>query len=277
MIKEKNGRVANSDAKVIEDFGEQWNRFSEYSGHFASKNLLADMMGPLMSIDDLRGARVAEIGSGSGRIVNMIIESGAEKVLALEPSDAVKALRKNMRPWGDRVEILQARGDALPQRNFDYVLCIGVMQHVSEPLAVLRAARRALKPGGKYFMWLYAKEGTERYRSIVIPMRAITRRLPGPVLTGLSWSLMVALTGYVQVCKVLPFLPLAKYSTEVMGKVSPEARTVTIYDQLNPAWVRYYSRAEVENMMTDAGFTDVRTYHRHGYSWSVIGTVTQSG
>lgn len=265
--------TSGTDAKVIRDFGEQWNRFTEYSGHFASPNLLADMMGPLMALDDLKGAKVAEIGSGSGRIVNMLVEAGASKVLALEPSDAVRTLAKNAKPFGERVEVVQATGDRLPAGNFDYVFCIGVLQHVSEPLPVLRAARKALKPGGKYFMWLYAKEGTERYRAIVMPLRSVTKRLPAPVMTGLSWSLMVALTGYIQLCRLSSKLPLSKYATEVMGKVSAEARTITIYDQLNPTWVRYYSKSEVEKLMTDAGFTDVKTYHRHGYSWSVIGTV----
>ncbi|MCG3772326.1 MAG: Ubiquinone biosynthesis O-methyltransferase [Nitrosomonadaceae bacterium] len=261
------------DDKVIKEFGKQWNHFSEYSGHFASKDLLADTMGPLMGLDDLKGAAVAEIGSGNGRIVNMLIEAGVSKVLALEPSDAVRTLSKNVEPYGERVEVVQATGDQLPARNFDYVFCIGVMQHVSDPLPVLRAAREALKPGGKYFMWLYAKEGTEMYRALVMPFRAVTKRLPIAVLTRLSWALMVGLTGYIHLCKLSSKLPLSKYVTEVMGKVSPEARTITIYDQLNPTWVRYYSKSEVEKMMVDAGFTDVKTYHRHGYSWSVLGTV----
>lgn len=264
------------DAKVIEEFGQQWNQFSEYSGHFASKNLLADMIGPLMELDDLKGADVAEIGAGAGRIVNMLMESGVSKVLALEPSDAVRTLRKNLEMHGERVAVVQGTGDQLPAGNFDYVFCIGVMQHVSDPHPVLLAARKALKPGGKYFMWLYAKEGTEKYRAFVMPLRMITKCLPTVILTGLCWALMVGLTGYIQLCKLFPNLPLAKYATEVLGKVSPQARTITIYDQLNPTWVKYYSKSEVEKMMNDAGFTDVNTFHRHGYSWSVIGTVAQS-
>lgn len=45
-----------------------------------------------------------------------------------------------------------------------------------------------------------------------------------------------------------------------------------IYDQLNPAYAKYYRRDEARALLEDAGFQDVRLHHRHGYSWTVLGT-----
>ncbi|WP_145831617.1 hypothetical protein [Bradyrhizobium huanghuaihaiense] len=58
----------------------------------------------------------------------------------------------------------------------------------------------------------------------------------------------------------------------VLAKFPRSVRRLTIYDQLNPAYAKYYTRAEAEALLSDAGFADVQLYHRHGYSWTVSGT-----
>ncbi len=266
--------ISSLDVRTIGDFAEQWHRFPNPhgAGYSGSTEYLADLLHPLIRLDELKDAYVAEIGAGTGRIVKMLLESGARKALALEPSDSIGVLRRNVEIYQDRVEIVHATGDQLPARDFDLVLCIGVMQHVSQPLPVLQAALASLKPGGRFFMWLYAKEGTLLYRSLIIPVRAVTRRLPDPILNAFCRTLNFVLERYIALCRRFQFLPLSRYITEVSGRISREARIMGIYDQLNPAWVRYYSRAEIEGMMREAGFTDVKAFHWNGYSWSVAGT-----
>jgi hypothetical protein len=60
--------------------------------------------------------------------------------------------------------------------------------------------------------------------------------------------------------------------TNVFGKLSRQHRSLVIYDQLCPAYARYYKQAEARSLFEHAGFRDVRLHHRHGYSWTVIGT-----
>jgi hypothetical protein len=57
----------------------------------------------------------------------------------------------------------------------------------------------------------------------------------------------------------------------VMLPLTPSARRVVIYDQLNPAYAKYYRRGEAEALLASQGFTDVKLHHRHGYSWTVLG------
>jgi 2-polyprenyl-3-methyl-5-hydroxy-6-metoxy-1,4-benzoquinol methylase len=38
--------------------------------------------------------------------------------------------------------------DFQPPRTYDYVLCTEILEHVPDPVAVLRTARRALAPAG---------------------------------------------------------------------------------------------------------------------------------
>jgi SAM-dependent methyltransferase len=267
--------VSAGDARLPErtvaDFGEQWTRYTDNSGWYGSLDLFADVFGPLVDPRELAGCRVADVGSGTGRIVQMLLEAGAAHVTALEPSDAFPVLQANTARWGERSLCLRLPGDALPpDAAVDWVFSIGVLHHVPDPAPIVRAAFRALRPGGRIAVWLYGREGNGPYLAVVEPLRAATTRLPHPALAAVSAVLTVVLSAYVAACRVLP-LPLRGYMRRVIGRLSLGKRYLVVYDQLNPAYARYYTRAEAEALIADAGFTDVRLHHRHGYSWAVTG------
>jgi hypothetical protein len=67
-------------------------------------------------------------------------------------------------------------------------------------------------------------------------------------------------------------LPLRGYILSVFEKMSPEKRRLIIYDQLNPSYAKYYTQLEAKKLLSDGKFVNIRIHHRHGYSWTVIGT-----
>lgn len=257
---------------TIEDFGAQWTRYRENKDYYGSVALLQDIFGPLLPTENVTGRNVAEIGSGSGRIVLMLLRVGAAHVTAVEPSRAMDVLRVNTREFGPRVDYVHARGEEIPRnRNFDYVFSIGVLHHIPDPDPVVRAAFEALRPGGKMLIWLYGWEGNGAYLWWVVPLRKLTVRLPDRLLALLCHGLNVLLAGYIGLCRFLP-LPMRAYMREHMSKMSWHARYLTLFDQLNPAEARYYRKSEAADLLKKAGFADIQLTHRHGYSWTVIGT-----
>ncbi len=256
--------------EVISQFGEQWTRYRGNEGYYASLELLRDLLGPLAEDDEFHGKVVADIGSGTGRIVNMLAAAGAAKVVAVEPSEAIGPLRENTAHLGERVVCLHEKGDAWSHPGVDAVVSFGVLHHIPEPGPTVRNAYDNLRPGGTIHVWLYGKEGNELYLALVSPVRAVTPRLPTPVLSAFCWGLTVPLNAYVAACRWLP-LPMRGYMREHLGKLDVRTRHLTVYDQLNPTWAKYYTRDEAERLLGDAGFTDVKTYRRHGYSWTVSG------
>jgi len=58
--------------------------------------------------------------------------------------------------------------------------------------------------------------------------------------------------------------------------LTPAKRRVVIYDQLNPAYAKYYTREEARDVLERNGFSEVHLHHRHGYSWTMVGTKGQS-
>src|SRR4030042_4521315 len=83
------------------------------------------------------------------------------------------------------------------------------------------------------------------------------------------WPLAV----YIKLCHRFP-LPLRGYLLSIFEKMSPSKQRLIIYvyDQLNLFYAKYYTGSEAEKLLLDGKFANVRVHHRHGYSWTVIGT-----
>ena len=264
-------RSEDLQQRTIADFGEQWTAYIDNSGYYGSAALFDDVFAPFLSASDLRDKTIAEIGSGTGRWVRVFLDAGAAHVIALEPSAAMETLQRSFGNVEQRVELVRATGEMLPDRaDRDYVFSIGVLHHIPDPDPVCRAARAALKPGGVFGVWLYGREGNAAYLAAFRAVHAITRRLPHRALEAVAWILGWALDMYIAACSILP-LPLRGYMTNVLAKLSRDKRRLVIYDQLNPAYAKYYRRGEAQALLERAGFEDVRIHHRHGYSWTVIG------
>jgi SAM-dependent methyltransferase len=258
--------------RTVVDFGRQWRRFptGHNEGFYGSVAHLADTFGPLLDTEGLRGARVAEIGSGPGRLVNMLLDAGVAHVTAVEPSEGLATLRERTRARADRITYVQATGEYLPLGAYDVVFSVGVVMHIPAPAPVMRRAWAALRPGGELLVWLYAREGNELYVMVAGLLRAVTTRLPDPAVAWLARGLNALLSPYIALCRWLP-LPRHRHFRNVMAKMTRRQRALVIFDQLNPTYTRYYRRQEAEALLSDAGFVDVQTYHRHGYSWAVKG------
>jgi SAM-dependent methyltransferase len=257
--------------QTIVDFGEQWTMLTENTGYYASATMLRDILEPLVDVDSLKGKSVCEIGGGTGRIVNMFLDCGAEHLTVLEPSEAFTVLQTNVAHAGDKVRCLPILGDELDAPDaFDLVCSIGVIHHIPNPAPTLQKMYESVKPGGEAFIWVYGREGNELYLLFAENIRRITKRMPHVLLRGLTHLLSVLLIIYIKLCFILP-LPMRDYMKNVVGKYKYYNLFLTVFDQLNPAHAVYYTEDEAEHLLLDAGFSDVRVFHRHGYSWSVSG------
>lgn len=94
---------------------------------------------------------VLEVGSGLGILANEVAtRTPRGEVVGIEYSkeQLAKAKRKH-----SNVDFRQGDAHALPfaDGHFDVVYCRYVLEHVADPLQVLKEMRRVLKPGGKTF------------------------------------------------------------------------------------------------------------------------------
>ena len=92
--------------RTIQDFGDQWTRYTGNEGYYGSVELFRDICGPLVPIAEFAGARVADIGSGSGLGLPMVqgfaAQSGGAVQIHSQPGQ------------GTTVELWLPRSDAPP-------------------------------------------------------------------------------------------------------------------------------------------------------------------
>jgi SAM-dependent methyltransferase len=98
----------------------------------------------------LRGARVADVGAGTG-IATALLHARGARVVAVEPGDGMAAeLRRNLPGVG----LVRGDGDRLPLASgaFDFVTYAQAW-HWTDPGRSVPEALRVLRPGGAFALW----------------------------------------------------------------------------------------------------------------------------
>jgi ubiquinone/menaquinone biosynthesis C-methylase UbiE len=121
-----------------------------------------------------RGARIADLGCGSGVFTDLLHRRGYDPV-GVDISPKLVALGRTKFPDLEFVE-----GDVehlpLPSASFDGVLLSGLVHHFPDPSRCAAEVFRILKPGGSFvafdpnrmnpFMWLYRDRSSPFYSSV---------------------------------------------------------------------------------------------------------------
>ena len=133
------------------DFGAQWNMFPKTqldscTGLDISETRLSRCVGG--SLEVLRGKKVLEAGSGAGRFTEILLKHGAT-VHSFDFSSAVEANALNN---GDNKNLVLVQADIrkipFPKASYDYVICLGVLQHTPSPEESIECLYDMVCPGG---------------------------------------------------------------------------------------------------------------------------------
>ena len=95
-------------------------------------------------------AELLDVGCGDGALSGLLARQGY-RMYGVDPSiDGIRCANKKFRQNGLQGVFQNIAGYVypFPEGTFDAVVCSDVIEHVNEPLALLRESRRVLKPGG---------------------------------------------------------------------------------------------------------------------------------
>ena len=164
-----------STENYADAFGRQWNKFRKtqldsHTGTTISKDRLQRCVGG--SLDVINGKSVLEVGCGAGRFTEVMLKAGA-RVFACDLSAAVEANYENCRELSPDYFVCQADALKLPVAlgSFDFVVCLGVIQHTPSPEQTIAALARYVRPGGTLAIDHYPPDYP------LTRSRAITRKL----------------------------------------------------------------------------------------------------
>ena len=232
-------------------FGWQWKKFrrtqlDSHTGTTISRDRLARCLGG--SLDVLRGKTVLEVGCGAGRFTELMLGAGA-RVVACDLSLAVEANYENCHREGGGYFVCQADVRRLPftPASFDFVVCLGVVQHTPDPDETIASLARQVRPGGMLVIDHYTY-ATPKNRVQTL-LRRFLISLPPRVATPIALAVTRAL------------LPLHKISwSEKRGrwrlrgplrKYSPLADYAFDYPQLGERLLAEWSVLDTHDMVTD--------------------------
>ena len=143
------GHSADALTKHDRTGHESWERLWKSRKRF---HVYKNIVRTIESCVTLQNPRVLEIGFGRGATLLACASKGAEVTGVDYAKNAIDHCRQLQNQMGlqRHVELLQAdaRSLPLPDRRFDVVYSVGLLEHFTAPEELLREQFRVLKPGG---------------------------------------------------------------------------------------------------------------------------------
>lgn len=252
-----------------DSFGLQWNRFrrtqlDSHSGHPISRDRFFRCTG--WRPEELRDARILDVGCGAGRFTEIALAAGAH-VVAVDYSNAVDACHEN-HAASPRLDVVQADVYALPLTpgSFDFAYCMGVLQHTPDVRRAFLALPPMLRHGGRLAVDVYPK----LRRNAIWPkywLRPLTRRLPAARLFGLVERAVPVLLPLSLALGRIPgvgrqlrrAIPVANYEDvlPLTPRQVKEWAVLDTFDMLAPAYDQPQAAETLRAWFTEAGMNDV--------------------
>ncbi|MBN2629737.1 MAG: 3-demethylubiquinone-9 3-O-methyltransferase [Rhodobacteraceae bacterium] len=164
------------------------------------KNLVPGRMRWFDRQIDWQGKAVLDLGCAGGFMAEAMAARGAN-VTGIDPAaEAIAAARSHARSQGLRIGYDVGVGEALPYdaAGFDAVVCVDVLEHVTDLHKVLAEVARVLRPGGLFLYDTINRNPLARLATITIAedlLRLLPRGTHDPAMFIRPAELQRALQG----------------------------------------------------------------------------------
>jgi SAM-dependent methyltransferase len=222
--------------------------------------------------DDLIGKLVLDVGCGAGRFAEIALFCGAI-VIGLDYSSAVDACWQNLGEHRN-MHVIQADIYALPFRpeSFDFVYCLGVLQHTPDVKRALMTLPKQLAEGGRLVVDSYLRN----LSNLLHPkswLRPITSRMDPENLFLLVERVTPILLPISRAVGRIPFLgryfrrfvPVANYEGVYPLSDSQLLHWAILdtYDWLSPRYDQPQTPATLKAWLVEANLQDVEVFRAH--------------
>ena len=119
---------------------------------------------------DWQGCDVLDLGCAGGFMAEAMHDRGAN-VTGIDPArEAIAAARAHAAEEGRTIRYDVGVGEALPypDQSFDAVVCVDVLEHVTDVSRVLSEVARVLRPGGRFLYDTINRTAVARFVTITV-------------------------------------------------------------------------------------------------------------
>lgn len=270
----------NIDTKVVAGFGDEWSRFDQSDLAEAELESMFDNYFNIFPWDILRpDATGFDLGCGSGRWAKRVAPRVGE-LHVIDPSeDALAVARRNLGSAANcHFHLAGVESIPLGDESCDFGYSLGVLHHIPDTGAGIRACVAKLKGGAPFLLYLYYRfdnrplwfrllwKGSDIVRQFV-------SRLPNSLRYGLS-----------QLLAAVVYFPLARTAL-IMEKLGffvdafplAQYRHSSFYVMRNDALDRFgtrlekrFTKNEIREMMENAGLENIK-FSETSF-WTAVGT-----
>ena len=284
MIKIGNDEIAsfvsgelNADAKTVDSFGEEWNRFASFTDEQikTAGNQYFDIVTEKMLNAT---STVLDIGCGTGRW-SKFISPRVKFVEAIDPGEAVKAAQAFTKPCGN-VHITQAGFGGIPfeKGSFDFVFSLGVVHHLPDTQAAIREAAEMVKPQGWLLLYIYyALDHRGGFFKFIFSCADLLRKLISKFPKGLKFFTCELIAIFIYG----PFILLTKF-VKLFGGNAWKKIPLSYYagqpwrisrndalDRFGTPLEKRFSKKEIETMLVNSGLRNICFSENEPY-WHVV-------
>jgi len=257
----------NIDKKVVDEFGEEWLKFNDFTD-----KLIKEGADEYFDIIDERIVNkrtyALDIGCGTGRWTKYL-SSMAGFIEAVDPSNAIFAADKLLRDVKN-VRLTKASVETLPfaDETFDFAMSIGVLHHVPDTQQAMCDCVKKVKRNGYFYVYLYYnldKRGLlfKILFKVVNGVRSVVSKFPGrlkkmtcdilAIIIYMPLILWVRLLVFVGLRGLAKQMPLSAYNNKSFFIIRND-----VLDRFGTRLEHRFSEEEVEKMMQNCGLTDIK-------------------
>lgn len=257
----------NLDPSTVAGFGVEWSHYDQESVSPAELQTYFDAYFKIFPWDTLPPSAVGfDLGCGSGRWAKFVAPRVARLHCIDASSDALAVARRNLAEQVNCV-FQNASVDtmSLEARSMDFGYSLGVLHHVPDPLAGLRACVQALKPGAPFLVYLYYSfdnrptwfralwRASDFFRRRICELLPRTRiRVTRLIAAGIYWPLARTSRVLERCGARSSFLPLYAYRNASLYTMQTDA-----LDRFGTKLEHRFSAQEVRSLMETAGLERV--------------------
>ncbi len=268
----------NIDPLVVQDFGNEWLKFQNYSAEEINSWAISyfDILDE--SIIN-KNTYALDIGCGTGRWTKYLSER-AGFIEAIDPSNAVLAADYLLGQI-ENVRIAKASVETIPfdDETFDFVMSIGVLHHIPDTQKALTDCVKKVKKGGYFYVYLYHNlENRGRlFKSVFYVsegVRKVVSKFP-PRVKRFSCDLLAVTTymPFVATGRFLNFMGLKKFSNKLPLR---DYQNKSFFIIRNDALDKYgttleqrFSKEQVIALMKHSGLDNIKVSPQSPYYHAV--------
>ena len=149
--------MKNIDKKVVEDFGEEWDRFRQSNISKVDLKMAWDQYFSIFPFEKLNSNSVGfDMGCGSGRWA-VFSAPRVGFLNCIDPSiKALNVAKDNLSEFNNvAFHNASVSDDILEPGSQDFGYCLGVLHHVPDTVEGLKCCNKILKHGAPFLLYLY--------------------------------------------------------------------------------------------------------------------------